>query len=90
MAGPNVRYFKSLTAGGFAVRGPSHMWPIQPVDAFTVQNLFSTQDLIGTGISESLQYDIREAELSGHEQTESPGNPAVLVVVAIIDRRTSY
>lgn len=90
MAGPNVKHFKSLTAGGFTPRGSSHMWPIQPVDAFTVSNLFSTQeDLAGSSISESLQYDITEARLSGQEQTESPGNTTVLVVIAVIGVRVT-
>lgn len=84
MAGPNVVYYKRLLAGGYTPRGSGHIFPIQPVDSFTVQHLFSTQDLIGTGISGSLQYDIREAQLSGQEQTESPGDTTVLVVMAII------
>jgi len=89
VAGPNVVYYKRLLAAGFTPRGSGHIFPIQPVDAFTTANLYSTQDLIGSGISEALQFDLREAEVSGQDQTESPGTTTVLVVMAIIGVRVT-
>ncbi len=79
----SVAFFKRLTAAGYTPRGSTHDYPILPVNAFTVNNLYTTADDL-TGLPDSIKFDIRRAEASGQEQTEIPGSPAKLLPIAII------